>query len=261
MRKIFFVLLVVNMFYARVYSQEVLIVADEIPAMQVLANALKKNENLDAKIVTQSQMPASLTDFRAVVVYIHQDLDPDPEKAFIEYTRNGGRLICLHHSISSKKRKNASWFTFLDLDLPPGDVEAGGYKFVGNIDLGVLNLAPRHFIMTNKMHYDTSFAFTRENKNKQVNRKGFMLKNTEAFLNHNLHVNPSRKILMGMKMRDKAGKEWMQSRSAWYMPSGKGWVFYSQPGHAVSDFENANYARIVTNMIVFTTPASAKDKL
>ena len=258
MKRYFFILLVLNLLYGRVYSQQVLIVADEIPAMEVLAQAMKKSGNLDSKIVVQSDMPATLTGFRAVVVYIHKDLDPGAEKAFIEYTQNGGRLICLHHSISSVKRKNESWFKFLDLDLPTGDVESGGYKYVGDIEMTVVNLAPKHFITTNKVRYDSTFSFTPDGSNKEEKKAGFVLSKTEAFLNHNLHENPSRTILLGLKMRDKDGKEWMQSRSAWYMPSAKGWIFYCQPGHAVSDFENPVYAQIVTNMVIFKTPGTPR---
>ena len=47
-------------------------------------------------------------------------------------------------------------------------------------------------------------------------------------------------------------------RSAWYMPFGKGWIFYSQPGHAVSDFENPVYAQFVTNMVIFKTPGTPR---
>jgi nucleoside-triphosphatase THEP1 len=42
-------------------AQDVLIVADEIPAMEVLAKAFKNAENLDCKIVKQAEMPTSLT--------------------------------------------------------------------------------------------------------------------------------------------------------------------------------------------------------
>ena len=63
-------------------------------------------------------MPASLSAFRAVIVYIHKDIDSKSEKVFIQYAKNGGKLLILHHSISSAKRKNAEWFSFLGVDLP-----------------------------------------------------------------------------------------------------------------------------------------------
>ncbi len=251
MKKSVLIWIVLQCFTVFAIGQQVLIVADEIPAMEVLAKALSTQEKMESKIVLQSEMPGSLADFEAVVVYIHRDLDPGPEKAFIEYTRNGGKLICLHHSISSAKRKNESWFSFLGLDLPKGEAEQGGYKFIGDIDMTVVNLAPKHFITTNKISYDTMIPYFREGHKKAKKVPGFVLYKTEAFLNHYLHSDMPRTIFLGMTMKDKNGKIWAQDRSAWYMRSGKGWVFYSQPGHAVSDFENPVYVRMVLNMIVF----------
>jgi hypothetical protein len=233
-----------------VKAQEVLIVADEIPAMEVLANALKTQEHINAKIIRQTELPNSLTAFRAVVVYIHKDLDSIPEKAFINYAENGGKLICLHHSISSAKRKNAAWFPFLGIELPKKDVREGGYKYIGSINMDVVNLAPNHFITTHKIRYESTIDYTREGQQPEKKLPGFRLSNTEAFVNHNL-LTP-RTILLGFKLVDDTGNVWMQDRSAWCMPVGKGWLFYSQPGHAVSDFENPIYARIVMNAVIYT---------
>lgn len=230
-------------------AQDVLIVADEIPAMEVLAKALKAQEGLECKIVVQTEMPASLDNFKAVFVYIHKDINPEPEKAFIEYAKNGGKLLVLHHSISSAKRKNAEWFPFLGLDLPKKEVNEGGYKYVGGITMEVVNLAPKHFITTHKIKYPSKLAYIREGQSKEKKVPGFLLPNTEAFLNHDLQT--PRTILLGFKIKDATGKVWMQDRSAWYMPVGKGWLFYSQPGHAVSDFEDPTYARILANAVIF----------
>ena len=236
----------------RVSAQDILIVADEIPAMEVLAKAIKTQEGLTSKLVRQTEMPESLTGFRAVVVYIHKDLDSIPEKAFINYARNGGKLICVHHSISSAKRKNKTWFPFMGIDLPKKEVNEGGYKYVGGVTMAVVNLAPGHFITTHKIKYDSTIAYTPEGQQQVKKIPGFVLLNTEAFLNHNL-LTP-RTILLGVKIKDEAGKVWMQDRSAWYMPVEKGWLFYSQPGHAISDFDNPVYARILTNAIIYNYP-------
>jgi hypothetical protein len=230
-------------------AQEVLIVADEIPAMQVLAKTLKAQEGIRTRVVFQNDLPTSLTGYRAVIVYIHKDIDAGPEKAFIEYTKNGGKLIVLHHSISSAKRKNAEWFSFLGLDLPKKDVSEGGYKYVGDITMEVVNLASAHFITSHKITYDASIAYTREGQSEEKQLPGFELQKTEAFLNHDLQK--PRTILLGFKMKDAAGKVWMQDRSAWCMPVEKGWVFYSQPGHTSTDFENSIYARIIANAVIY----------
>jgi hypothetical protein len=228
-------------------AAEVLIVADEIPAMEALAKALKE-ENIESEIVTQAELPASLAGYRAVVVYIHQDLYPGPEQAFIDYTKNGGKLICLHHTVSSKKRQNAEWFSFLGIDLPPKEAKQGGYQYVGDITMEIVNLAPRHYITTHQVAYDRTITYTNE-KGKKRNLPGFALQNTEGFLNHDLQG--PRTVLLGYKFTDKSGRLWMQDRAAWCMPVGKGWVFYSQPGHAVSDFENPIYTRIIINAVLY----------
>lgn len=230
-------------------AQDVLIVADEIPAMQVLSKALKDQEGIRTRVVFQNDLPTSLTGFRAVIVYIHKDIDVGPEKAFIEYTKNGGKLIVLHHSISSVKRKNAEWFPFLGLDLPKKEGNDGGYKYIGDITMEVVNLAPAHFITTHKIDYPSSIAYTREGQSEEKKLPGFVLPKTEAFLNHDLKS--PRTILLGFKMTDAAGKVWMQDRSAWCMPLEKGWVFYSQPGHTSTDFENPIYARIIANAVIY----------
>ena len=61
------------LFVAQTVAQEVLIVADEIPAMEVLAKAFKNQEGITCKIVMQSEMPASLSDFKAVIVYFYSN--------------------------------------------------------------------------------------------------------------------------------------------------------------------------------------------
>ncbi|UFH57948.1 ThuA domain-containing protein [Spirosoma sp. KNUC1025] len=243
------ILVCLLMSVGRVTAQDVLIVADEIPAMEVLAKGMQQQEGLTSKIVTQTDMPATLANFRAVIVYIHKDLDSIPERAFIRYAQNGGKLLCLHHSISSAKRKNKEWFSFLGIDLPKKDVSEGGYKYVGDVDMAVVNLAPKHFITSHKITYASTIAYTREGSQKEGQFPGFVLQKTEGFLNHQLLG--SRTILLGFKFTDTAGKVWMQDRSAWCIPVGKGWLFYSQPGHAISDFENLIYTQLIANAILY----------
>src|SRR5258708_21749790 len=120
----------------------VLIVADEFPAMETLAAKLKAEEHVDSKLVWQTNLPPNLASFDPVVVYIHRDLTEAAEEAFINYTESGGKLVLLHHSISSGKRKNPHWFTFLGVALPEGDVTKGGYKWIEGITMDMVNLNP-----------------------------------------------------------------------------------------------------------------------
>jgi hypothetical protein len=59
-----------------------LIVADEFPAMQVVAAKLKSAAGIESRIVWQTNLPPSLEPFQAVIVYIHHDLSPAAEEAF-----------------------------------------------------------------------------------------------------------------------------------------------------------------------------------
>ena len=230
-------------------AAEVLIVADEFPAMEVLVKALKTQENIDSKIVLQTEMPSNLSGYLAVLVYIHKDLSPETEKAFVNYTKAGGKLILLHHSISSHKRKNAEWFPFLGVELPKGEANDGGYSYEGNINMEVVNLAPKHFITTHKIKYPEKISYQRESENEERKTKGYKLLNTEGYIN--IKSNGDKTILLGFKFTDKKGKIWMQDRAAWCMKADKGWLFYLQPGHAISDYEDPTNARIVMNAVIY----------
>jgi hypothetical protein len=241
--------LVMGLATAAAAAGEVLIVADEIPAMEVLAKALKDQEGITSTIVRQTEMPGSLSSYQAVIVYIHRELQAGPEKAFIQYTREGGKLILLHHTLSSGKRANEQWFTFLGFDIPKKDVSEGGYKWIEDVDMQLVNLAPKHFITSNKVTYDAKFPYKKETAGKEKVLPGFALPDTEVYLNH-VYLSP-RTLLLGFIYRDETGKVWMQDRSAWCMPAGKGWIFYAQPGHTAQDFAHPVYARILANAVIF----------
>ncbi len=249
MKKILLTLFLLMLATRYLSAQEVLIVADEFPAMENLAKALKEQEGISSKIIPQTDLPSDLSEYQAVVVYIHKDLNPEPEDAFIQYAKNGGKLIVLHHSISSGKRKNKDWFSFLGLELPKVDEKAPAYKYIDDMSMDVVNLAPKHFITTHKVAYPQKLNYQREGTSKSKNLPGFNFPKTEVYLNHNL-LTP-RTILLGFKFTDPEGKEWMQDRSAWCMKAGKGWLFYSQAGHYAQDFLDPTYARILANAVIY----------
>jgi len=231
-------------------ATEVLIVADEFPAMQVLAGKLKAQEGITSRIVAQTNMPADLSSFAAVVVYIHLKLEASAERAFVTYTEAGGKLIPLHHSISSGKRKNTWWFKFLGVTLPEGDVARGGYKWIEPVTLDWVNLAPDHFLMTNRVSYPKSIAYVREGAVGEQRLPGFTLKDSEVYLNHAL--TGRRTVLMGLKYTDpKTGRSFMQDRAGWLKRAGKGWIIYFQAGHSAADFEVPAYARILANAVIY----------
>lgn len=232
-------------------ADRVLIVADEFPAMEFLAKALKAQEEIESDLVAQDKLPATLDGYRAVIVYIHGALKPGPEKAFVEYTRAGGRLVALHHSVSSGKRKNAEWFPFLGIDLPAGDVTEGGYKWIEPATIECVNLAPDHFITTHKVEYPTRIAYTPSDTPGGYRlRPGFVLHEAEAYLNHTL--TEPRTPLLGLKYTEpETGKVWMQDRAGWLRAAGKGLIVYFQPGHSVLDFEQPAYTRMIINSVIY----------
>jgi hypothetical protein len=231
---------------------EVLIVADEFPVMQAVAERLKAEEHISSQLVAQKDLPASLGSFEAVIVYIHGALSEKAEDAFIAYTKAGGKLVCLHHSISSGKRKNAHWFSFLGVSLPEGPLSSGGYKWTEGVSWELANLNANHFIMTNGVSYPAQVAYSSTNAaSTSGSLPGFALNNSEVYLNH-VHTEP-RTLLMGLKYKDEAtGTTYMQDRAGWIKPAGKGWIVYLMPGHRQSDFDNVAYGRIVLNAVIWT---------
>ncbi|HON07285.1 MAG TPA: ThuA domain-containing protein [Verrucomicrobiota bacterium] len=229
-------------------NADVLIVADEIPAMKTFSEFVKTNADIKCKIVTQSEMPANLDNFSSIIVYIHRNLNESVEKALIDYTLKGGKLIPLHHSISSGKGKNKYWFEFLGVSLPQGDVDNGGYKWIEGVEYDVVNLAEGHFITSNKIKYNDKISFKVNDGEKEL--PGFHLADSEVYLNHRLIGNQT--LLLGFKYTDKkSGKTYMQSHCGWLKKAEKGLIIYLMPGHSVKEFQNPIYSQIVLNAILF----------
>lgn len=228
----------------------VLIVADEAPAMRVLAVRLRALEGLESTIVEQDAMPPDLAPFRAVVVYIHGALKETTEQALIRYTRAGGRLVALHHSISSGKRANRDWFRFLGVSLPDGEAAAGGYRWIEGVSLDLVCLAPRHFITRHKVAYPSRVPFARQGQAPEQTLRGFRLDHTEVYLNHVLSGPHTR--LLGLRYTDeRTGVRWMQETAGWVRRAGRGRVVYLMPGHTAAEFDEPVYSRLIANAIVW----------
>jgi hypothetical protein len=233
------------------FAGEVLIVADEFPAMEVVAAKCKTDAQISSSLVKQSDMPADLARFQSVIVYIHGALSERAESAFIDYAQGGGKLVLLHHSISSGKRKNARWFSFLGVDLPEGDVARGGYKWIEGVTFTLVDLKPDHFIMTNQVNWPEQVVWTTNTTTPAATLPSFTLTGTEVYLNH-VHTEPHT-LLMGLKYEDPASrKTYFQSTAGWVKRAGKGWVVYLMPGHTKHDFETAQYGQIVENAIIWS---------
>jgi hypothetical protein len=223
-------------------QKQILIVADEFPAMETFAAKLKAGEGIGATLVKQTEMPADWSGYSAVAVYIHGGIRPEAEARFIEYAQNGGRLLLLHHSISSGKRKNKDWFPFLKIELPDRGFPEGGYKWIDPVTMDIVKLAD-HSITTRHITYPARVEY------ESAERPGFRLEETEVYLNH-VFLGP-RQTLLGLRYTyPETGKVFMQPSAGWFMRAGKGWVLYFMPGHSVKEFSDPVYGQIVVNAVV-----------
>jgi len=229
-------------FAATLPAEDVLIVADEIPAMEVLAKQFQNRTGKTSRIVKQTDLPASLTPFKTVAVYIHKDIDAGPEHAFLDYLNGGGKLLLLHHSISSGKRKNKDWLPAFQITLPITPFENGGYKYFDPVTFDVVNLAPGSAITTSNVHYTKKVSY----QGRELD--AFTVANSEIYLNH--QFDGPRTKLLGIKWTDpKSGKTYEQDTGGWYKKVGKGEVYYFMVGHNAADFDNDPYAQILANVL------------
>jgi len=223
-------------------AKEILIVSDGAP-MRILAVQLKAH-GIDSQIVGDDALPAKLAAYPAVIVYLHHVLAAPVVKAFIDYANGGGKLIVLHHSISSQKRQNPAWLDFLGVKLPEGDVTQGGYKYYDPVPLTLVNLAPKDWITTHDVRWESRAEYRGED------RDAIEFPATEVYLNHVL--NGQHTILLGLKFVDKkSGVTYVQDTAGWYKKAEKGWVMYFMAGHSGKEFEDPAYAQILTNAVNF----------
>lgn len=229
--------------------QDVLIVTDEFHAMQVLAAHLEQDGKVHTRIVGQLEMPPSLVSYGAVMVYLHGELQAGAEHKFIQYANDGGDLILLHHTISSRKRENKDWYNFLHIELPSKPFAYGGYAYFDPVTYQVVNLASGSPIMQ-KVIFDQKAVFADPSGTVESTLPATSFPDTEVYVNHVL--TGQRTLLLGMKYTDsKTGKVYMQDTAGWMMPAAKGVVFYFMMGHRAEDFDNAAYRQMLDNAVEY----------
>ncbi len=231
-------------------ADRLLIVADEIPAMEVFAGEMKTRAGAESKIVTQADLPASFDGFDAVVVYIHRDILEPTEKAVLATLRAGRKVILLHHSISSGKRKNKEWLPAFQITLPLGKLEDGGYGYYDPTTFEMVNLAPAHPVTTRGVKYQRPTGFAVDGIGEERPLPSFTVPGSEVYLNHR-HDAPRTKLL-GFKWTDpRSGKLHQQDTAGWLMKVGKGTVFYFMAGHEAADFAIGPFAQILANAVAY----------
>ncbi len=233
------------------FAKSVLIIADEWPQMEILAEYLKTEGKFKVQSVEQTGIPKRISSNRAVFMFIHKDLNQDAALQMIDYAKNGGKLIVMHHGISSAKRKVPQWFDLLGVHLPTKEEEPDNYyTYQHEVDYHIVNLRPSHYITTNKILWPDTIEYqSSDAPSRYAQTPAMIFENSEIFMNHNFKDGREKTVLLGFHHKNpKTGKIIMQDRGGWYKKAGKGWVFYFQPGHLTSDFQQP-YCQMLLNCL------------
>jgi len=231
----------------------VLIIQDERPQMDVLAKFLEEKGKLPVTIVDQQNRPKELSSYKAVIVFIHKELAEQTERAIIDYTKAGGRLVCLHHSISSKKAENKFYFDFLGVQLNKGSMDEGGYAWK-ETSWTLVNINSRHYITNHNVQWkdQVTYASSDQPGVERLYPCTRLKDDSEVFINHRFTDGRDKTVLCGLIYTDRAtGKTYMQDRGGWIKSQGKGTIVYLMPGHCVSDYQNENVAQMILNAVTW----------
>jgi hypothetical protein len=240
-------------------ARYVLIVMDEREQMEALAKYLKAKGQVDATIVDQKSAPQDWSPYDAVIGYIHGALQEPIELKIIDYTKKGGRYVCLHHSISSGKATNRHYFDFLGVRLPGGEISSqpavpgDHYAWRHDVDFTVVNLNPGHHITSHGVTWPDTVTY-RPSDGPSAERAypAFTLKQAEPYMNVQFTDGREKTVLLGFKyLDDRNGALFMQDREGWLKPSGKGWIVYLQMGHTTQELEHPAVAQMVLNAVTW----------
>lgn len=221
-------------------NRPVLIIHDEAEPMQALARALARGHGIAAELIDQADF-VEIRERPAVLMYVHKPLLPEVEEALIAYAEQGGRLIILHHGIASAKVNNPRWLEFLGIRIQPRDDPERPWKVLrGTYQL--LNLAPDHFVTSNKISYPASVSVAGRSM------PALELPDTEIFLNQ-ISTDNKKTVLFGFRT-EVDSEVFQQDRAGWLKPTGKGVTFYFQPGHFAKDY-TPEYVQILANAVAW----------
>lgn len=215
--------------------------------LYTLANILTKTGKFQIDRLTYQDVKSDLKEYDFVIMYIHKKLTGKVEKALINYVKAGGKMIILHHGIASSKMKNPMYLEFVGIRLYHRQHKKYPWKVLNNKTYTMVNLYPGHFITTRGICYNRLLPFATDYpESPRGTFQGFDLLTTEVFINQRFVPNYGRTILYGFSIEKDT---LMQPTAGWYKQIGKGWLFYYQPGHNVSDYENPNFLQVLLNTL------------
>ena len=249
-----FVLTIIIAFVAAwsVQAESVLLVADEWPAMEILEKHLSTNGFAIDK-AEQKEMPEDLSGYCAVFNYVHRRFYDEPAQAMMDYAKNGGRLILLHHGINSGQVRTKGWLDFVGLKLDKERTATMRYHYYHDITQFIVNINPEHYITSNNVEYPQTKEYTSPERDTiKGTFPAFELNDSEVYINQEDLKPEERTVLFGFHFEDeKENRTVMQDRAGWLMKAEKGWVIYFQPGHSPSEFETPVYQQIILNALTW----------
>jgi hypothetical protein len=234
-------------------EMEVMIVADEWPQMHALSTALASRSGLVIHATEEEGIPADLSPYDAVIMYVHGVMGPQLEQALIRYALQGGRLVILHHGLASGKIRNPAWMEFTGMHIEPPDAAANAWKVLAPVTHTLVNLNPKHYITSHDVTYNAEISYQSSDALTQPGLyPALPLLDTELFLNQQFTDGREKTVLFGAHcIHPDTGKTVMQDRGGWVKPAGNGWICYLQPGHSEQDFMIPSFNQIILNSITW----------
>lgn len=236
---------------ARIWAKPLLIIGDKDGELPTLAAVLTDRGGYEVQALAQAGVDRRLGGYDAVVMYVHRPIRLHIEKALIDYTNGGGRLLVLHHGIASAKWQNPEWLSFVGVSMAPRDDPERPWGVEANTTYTLVNLAPGHYVTSHMIRYDCEVDYLSPDSGTRRGRYlALDLPDTEVFRNQCFTDGDVKTVLFGYRHVDREnGYTRMEDTAGWMKPAGKGWLFYLQPGHAEHDFSHSHFARIILNCL------------
>ena len=231
----------------------VAVVSDEWDPLEPLLAFLRAQPRVEiVQPFEEDTLPAELSEYHAVFMYVHPTLQPGTARKLIGYTRAGGRMIIVHHGIASSKMRNPDWLDFVGIHIAPRDDPDKPWRVIEHATHTFVNLSPGHGITSHGVDYEETQLFRVSPDGSEAALPALRFHDTEVFVNQQHVEGRAKTILFGSHCIDPAsGEEMFLPNTGWMEASAAGWIFYFQPGHQAEDFQHPAYQRILANCLTY----------